>query len=79
MFTEDKWDENEKTDNYFFRTGAVAACPYQHFQQSLHGIWRSIADAGAVTGLHVEAMKPVVDPDQAESSRECTVNGFPAA
>ena len=37
------------------------------------------ADATEQTGLHTEAIAAVIAPDEAESCRECTVSGLPAA
>lgn len=37
------------------------------------------ADATEQTGLNTEAISAVISPDEAESYRECTVSGLPAA
>ena len=37
------------------------------------------ADAAEQTGLNTEAIAAVISPDEAESFRECTVSGLPAA
>ena len=37
------------------------------------------ADATDQTGLNTEAIASVIAPDEAESFRECTVSGIPAA
>ena len=37
------------------------------------------ADAAEQTGLNTEAISAVISPDEAESCRECTVSGLPAA
>ena len=37
------------------------------------------ADATEQTGLNTEAIAAVISPDEAESCRECTVSGLPAA
>lgn len=37
------------------------------------------ADAAEQTGLNTEAIAAVIPPNEAESYRECTVNGLPAA
>ena len=37
------------------------------------------ADATEQTGLNTEAIAAVIPPNEAESCRECTVNGLPAA
>ena len=37
------------------------------------------ADAAEQTGLNTEAIASVIAPDEAESFRECTVSGIPAA
>ena len=37
------------------------------------------ADATEQTGLNTEAIAAVISPDEAESYRECTVSGLPAA
>ena len=37
------------------------------------------ADATGQTGLNTEAISAVIPPDEAESCRECTVSGLPAA
>ena len=37
------------------------------------------ADAAEQTGLNTDAISAVISPDEAESCRECTVSGLPAA
>ena len=37
------------------------------------------ADSAEQTGLNTEAIAAVISPDEAESFRECTVSGLPAA
>lgn len=37
------------------------------------------ADPAEVTGLNVEAIREIIDPDEAESSRDCEINDNPGA
>lgn len=37
------------------------------------------ANANNQTGLNMDSISAVINPDEAESSRECTVSGLPAA
>ena len=37
------------------------------------------ADPAEVTGLNVDAIKEIIDPDEAESSRDCRINDDPGA
>ena len=72
----DEWEKKTVTEvsDLVYSDGEGSNIIYHICLTTYYGV-----EATAQTGLNTDAISAVISPDEAESCRECTVSGLPAA